>query len=569
MGQNLTFFKIGTIGRTYRYIQRYRQILTILFKYGFGDVIDALKIEQYLEIGLQMVSRRRREKIESLSRAARVRMALEELGPTFIKMGQILSTRPDLLPIEFVQELFQLQDNVPSFPFDDVKATMEKELKRPINTAFSSFDKKPIAAASIGQVHKATTLKGEKVAVKIQRPGVRRIIEVDLEIMMHLAGLMERHLKGMDIQRPSRIVEEFASTLEKELDYTLEGAHMERFARQFANEPTIHVPILYRQLTTKRILTMEYIEGIKASDITSLEAQGFDRCKIAKRGLDLLMKQIFVHGFFHADPHPGNIFVLPDNILCYIDFGMMGRINLKTRERFADLISSIVYRDEIKATDALLKLIDSDKPLENYIALQKDVAEFMDKHCYRPLKDVNLSDMLHQLIEIITKHRLIIPPDLFLMIKALSTIEGIGRKLDPDLDIIDQAAPFIKRIQLNRIHPKRLIKDITESGSDFLNLIQDIPGELHDIFRLLRQGKMKIEFEHQGLDEMLAVHNRISNRIAFAIILASLVIGSSLIILSGIPPIWRGIPIIGLLGFLIAGAMGLGLLIFILKSGMM
>ncbi len=565
----MTFLEIGNIGRTYRYVQRYRQILTVLFKYGFGDIIDALKIEQYLEIGLQMVSRRRREKIESLSRAARIRMALEELGPTFIKMGQILSTRPDLLPIEFIRELFKLQDRVPSFPFKDVKTTIMKELKKPVEKAFLKFDKRPIAAASIGQVHSAVTFQGKKVAVKIQRPGIKRIIEVDLEIMMHLAGLMERHLKGVSIQRPSRIVKEFANTLEKELDYTLEGAYMERFARQFTDEPAVHVPILYRQLTTRRVLTMEFIEGIKASDIKVLEKQGYDRRKIARNGLNLIMKQVFVHGFFHADPHPGNIFILPGNVLCYIDFGMMGRISLKTRERFADLISSVVYRDELKAVDALLRLIDNDKPAGNYTLLEKDVAEFMDKHCYRPLKDINLGDMLHQFLEIITKHKLIIPPDLFLMIKALSTIEGIGRRLDPDLDVIEQAEPFIRQIQLNRIHPKRIIKDIADSGNDFIRILQDIPGELHDIFRLLRQGKMKIEFEHQGLDEMLAVHNRISNRIAFAIILASLVIGSSLIILSGIPPIWRGIPIIGLLGFLIAGAMGLGLLIFILKSGMM
>ncbi len=565
----MTFLRIGNIGRTYRYVQRYRQILTVLFKYGFGDIVDALRIEQYLEIGLNMVSRRRREKIESLSRAARVRMALEELGPTFIKMGQILSTRPDLLPVEFIEEFSTLQDNVPSFPYEDVKKTIEKELKKPLDRIFLKFEEKCIAAASIGQVHMAVTLNGEKVAVKIQRPGVKRIIEVDLEIMMHLAGLMERHLKGMDIQRPSRIVEEFAVTLEKELDYTLEGAFMERFARQFVNEPGVHVPVLYRELTTRRVLTMEYINGIKSSDIETLKKKGFDCCKIARKGLDLIMKQVFVHGFFHADPHPGNIFVLPGNILCFIDFGMMGRISLRTRERFADLISSIVYRDELKAADALLRLIDSDNPIDDYSSLQKDIAEFMDKHCYRPLKDIDPGDMLHQILEITTKHQLIIPQNLFLMIKALSTIEGIGRRLDPDLDVIEKAAPFIRRIRLNRINPKRMIKDIANSGNDLIHLLQDIPGELHDIFRLLRQGKMKIEFEHQGLDEMYAVHNRISNRIAFAIILAALIIGSSLIVLSGIPPIWMGIPIIGLLGFLIAGAMGLWLLIFILKSGMM
>jgi ubiquinone biosynthesis protein len=565
---NVTFFKAGDVGRTYRHMQRYRQILTVLFKYGFGDLVVALKIEQYLEIGLQMISRKRREKIETLSRAVRVRMVLEELGPTFLKMGQILSTRPDILPVEFMQELSKLQDEVPPFPYSEVKATIQKELNKSVGQKFSSFDEQPLAAASIGQVHKAKMPDGKNVVVKIQRPGIQRTIKVDLEIMMHLAGLMELHLEGWDIQRPTRIVEEFARTLEKELDYTLEAAHMERFARQFEDEPAVYVPQVYREATTSRVLTMEHISGIKASDIDRLEKEGLDRSEIARQGLILIMKQIFVHGFFHADPHPGNIFVLPDNVICYIDFGMMGRLDLETRERFADLIMSIVHRDEREATKVLLRLTLSEEE-PNYPALQKDTAEFMDKHCYRPLKDVELGALLHQLLEMATRHRLGVPPDLFLMIKALSTVEGLGRILDPDLDVIEQATPFIKHIQLNRIHPRRIAKDMASSGTDLFHLLKDIPGEVRTILKLARQGKVKIEFEHRGLEPMIAANDRISNRLSFAVVLASLVIGSGLIVLSGIPPKWHEIPVIGLIGFLVAGAMGFWLLISIMRSGRM
>lgn len=564
----MTFFKAGDVGRTYRHMQRYRQILTVLFKYGFGDLVVALKIEQYLEIGLQMISRKRREKIETLSRAVRVRMVLEELGPTFLKMGQILSTRPDILPVEFMQELSKLQDEVPPFPYSEVKATIQKELNKSVGQKFSSFDEQPLAAASIGQVHKAKMPDGKNVVVKIQRPGIQRTIKVDLEIMMHLAGLMELHLEGWDIQRPTRIVEEFARTLEKELDYTLEAAHMERFARQFEDEPAVYVPQVYREATTSRVLTMEHISGIKASDIDRLEKEGLDRSEIARQGLILIMKQIFVHGFFHADPHPGNIFVLPDNVICYIDFGMMGRLDLETRERFADLIMSIVHRDEREATKVLLRLTLSEEE-PNYPALQKDTAEFMDKHCYRPLKDVELGALLHQLLEMATRHRLGVPPDLFLMIKALSTVEGLGRILDPDLDVIEQATPFIKHIQLNRIHPRRIAKDMASSGTDLFHLLKDIPGEVRTILKLARQGKVKIEFEHRGLEPMIAANDRISNRLSFAVVLASLVIGSGLIVLSGIPPKWHEIPVIGLIGFLVAGAMGFWLLISIMRSGRM
>jgi len=564
----LTFFKLGDIGRTYRHMQRYRQILTVLFKYGFGDLIDALKIEQYLEIGLQMISRKRREKIERLSRAARVRMVLEELGPTFLKMGQILSTRPDLLPVEFMQELSKIQDEVPPFPYPEVEAVVKEEFQKPIDQLFPSFDEKPLAAASIGQVHQARMPDGKNVVVKIQRPGIQRTIEVDLEIMTHLAGLMERHLEGWDIQRPTRIVEEFARTLEKELDYTLEAAHTERFARQFEDEPAVYVPQIYREATTSRVLTMEHISGIKASDIDRLEKEGLDRSEIARQGLTLIMKQIFVHGFFHADPHPGNIFVLPDNVICYIDFGMMGRLDLETRERFADLIMSIVHRDEREAAKALLRLtLSEDGP--DYPALQRDTAEFMDKHCYRPLKDVELGALLHQLLEMATRHRLGIPPDLFLMIKALSTVEGLGRVLDPDLDVIEQAAPLVKRIQLNRIHPRRIGKDMVDSGTDLFYLLRDIPGEVRTILKMAKQGKVKMEFEHRGLEPMIAANDRISSRLSFAVVLASLVIGSGLIVLSGVPPKWHEIPVIGLIGFMVAGAMGFWLLISIMRSGRM
>ena len=564
----MTFFKAGDVGRTYRHMQRYRQILTVLFKYGFGDLVVALKIEQYLEIGLQMISRKRREKIETLSRAVRVRMVLEELGPTFLKMGQILSTRPDILPVEFMQELSKLQDEVPPFPYSEVQATIQKEFNKSVGQKFSSFDEQPLAAASIGQVHKAKMPDGKNVVVKIQRPGIQLTIKVDLEIMMHLAGLMELHLEGWDIQRPSRIVEEFAHTLEKELDYTLEAAHMERFARQFEDEPAVYVPQVYREATTSRVLTMEHINGIKASDIDRLEKEGLDRSEIARQGLILIMKQIFVHGFFHADPHPGNIFVLPDNVICYIDFGMMGRLDLETRERFADLIMSIVHRDEREATKVLLQITLSEEE-PNYPALQKDTAEFMDKHCYRPLKDVKLGALLHQLLEMATRHRLGIPPDLYLMIKSLSTVEGLGRILDPDLDVIEQATPFIKHIQLNRIHPSRIAKDMARSGTDLFHLLKDIPGEVRTILKLARQGKVKIEFEHRGLEPMIAANDRISNRISFAVVLASLVIGSGLIVLSGIPPKWHEVPVIGLIGFLVAGAMGFWLLILIMRSGRM
>jgi ubiquinone biosynthesis protein len=562
----LSIRKIGIIGRAYRHLNRYRHILTVLFKYGFGDLVDILKIEQYLEIGLQMISRKRREQVEKLSRAERVRMVMEELGPTFIKLGQILSTRPDLIPVEFIQELSKLQDNVPSFPYPEARQIIESEIGRPLEDIFQHFENTPLAAASIGQVHRAQLKDGEEVVVKVQRPGIRKTIEVDLEIMLHLASLMERHLEELQVHRPVRIVQEFARTLEKEIDYTIETSHIERFARQSMDDPTVYVPKVFRDTTTERILTMEYIDGIKASEIDRIEREGLDRKIITERGADLILRQIFDHGFFHADPHPGNIFVLPDNVICYIDFGMMGSIDRQTREAFADFVYTVIHHDESMATQTLLKLTEYDEKPDVRV-LERDLTEFIGQHLYVPLKDLQMEKLLQQILKMISRHRLQIPQNLFLMMKALATVEGIGLLLDPDFEMIKQTIPFIQRVKMARYHPKRMANDIIRSGVEFVKLMQEIPGETREILEQMKQGKIKMEFEHKGLEPMLSTYDQISNRIAFAIVIAALIIGSALIVLSKTPPFLFGISFIGIIGFLAAALMGLWLLIAILKKG--
>ena len=562
----LSIRKIGVIGRTYRHLNRYRQILTVFFKYGFGDLVDVLKIEQYLEIGLQMISRKRREQVERLTRSERVRIALEELGPTFVKLGQVLSTRPDLIPVEFIEELSKLQDHVPPFAYAEVAQIIESELGAAPGDIFGHFEETPLAAASIGQVHRAQLKDGEEVVVKVQRPGIRKIIEVDLEIMLHLASLMERHLEEFQVNRPVRIVEEFARTLEKEIDYTVEASHIERFARQFMDDATVYVPKVFRETTTERVLTMEYIDGVKASEIDRIEKEGLDRKIITARGADLILKQVFDHGFFHADPHPGNIFVLPGNVLCYLDFGMMGSIDRQSREDFADLVHSVVRRDESRAMQALLTLTQYDEEPDTRL-LARDLSDFMGQHLYKPLKNLQMEKLLQQLMELISRHRLQIPPDLFLMMKALATVEGVGLPLDPDFHMINQAAPFIQRVKMEQFHPKRVANDIFRSGTELVRLIQEIPGELRELLRQMKRGKVKMEFEHVGLEPMLATHDRTSNRIAFSIVIAALIVGSALIVLSKTPPLLLGIPVIGIIGFVAAALMGVWLLIAILKKG--
>ena len=560
--------KLGAIGRTYRHLNRYQRILRVLFKYGFNDLVDRLHIDQYLESGLQMINRKPREQIARLSRPERLRLVFEELGPTFIKLGQLLSTRPDLIPAEYLDELARLQDEVPPFSLAEVHAIFREELGRSPDEVFHYFDAEPLAAASIGQVHRARLDSGPEVVVKVQRPDIENVIAVDLEILAHLAGLMEQYLEEVQGHRPTAIVQEFARSLSREIDFAVELANVQRFARQFKNNAAIHVPLVYPELSTPRVLVMEYVLGIKASMAGQLREQGYDLPLIAERGATLVMEQIFVHGFFHADPHPGNLFILPDNVVCFIDFGQMGRLSRKDREDFTDLVLDLVAGDERTVVEGVLKVTVQLGEVDRE-SLGRDLGGLVDLYLYRPLGELEAGRILQDLLDLVTRHKLTFKPAFYQMMKALSTVEGVGLMLDPKLELIRLARPFMRRIRLERMRPARLAEEIARTGSGYLQLLRELPEELRTILRQLRGGRMRLEFEHRGLQALGAALDRVSNRIAFAIVLAALIVGSSLIVLSDIPPHWHDIPVIGLLGFLVAGIMGFWLLLSIIRHGRM
>jgi ubiquinone biosynthesis protein len=562
----LSIRKIGVIGRTYRHLNRYRQILTILFKYGFDDLLERLKIDQYIEAGLQAISKKRSERVEKLTRPQRLRMAFEELGPTYIKLGQVLSTRPDLVPADIVSELAKLQDEVPPFSYEEVKEVVKAEFGKPAAALFDELDPQPLASASIGQVHSARLKDGEAVAVKFQRPGIQKVVEVDLEIMLHLATLAEHHIKEFEIHRPVKIVQEFARTLEKELDYTIEASYMERIGRQFLDHPFVCIPLVFRDFTTSRVLTTELIDGIKISKTEKLEAAGLDKKVIAERIVGLVLKQAFDYGFFHADPHPGNIFVLADNVICLVDFGMMGIVDRATREAFVDLIDSVVHQNEVKAAQILLRLTEWEEQ-PDVRALERELADFMGRHLYKPLKDMEIGKLLQDLIDLTLRFRLRIPPDIFLMIKALSTVEDVGRTLDPEFDLIAHAKPFIKRVKLERFAPQRISSDVFDMMSQLLQFFHQFPKDLMDLTAMIREHRISFQLEHRGLETLLATQDQTSNRMSFAIIIAALIIGSALIVISEIPPLFFGISLIGIIGYLVAAVMGFWLLVAIIKKG--
>jgi len=567
---------IGVISRTYRHINRYREIIAILVKYGFGEILAKLELPKHLDFGkgkgkLFILGKTAAE-ISAASHWARVRMALEELGPTFVKFGQIMSTRPDMIPLELITELEKLQDKVPPFPTEDARQIIEEELGSSIDRLFRDFSDSPIASASIAQVHKAVLHDGEEVAIKVKRPAIDRIIEVDLEIMLHLATLMERHLKELEIVHPVEIVEEFARVIRKELDFRIEAAHIERFARNFQSDTTIHVPHVYRDFSSNKVLTMEFIGGIKVSEITKVQAPvqnlGIDPKVVAARGADLVLKQIFEYGFFHADPHPGNIKVLKDNVICFLDYGMMGSLSARHREALADILIAIINKDESKITKTILKLSEY-RQIEDSEKLESDIAELIELYAYGTLKELEIGSLLHRIARVVAEHRLKVPRDFYLLAKALVTIEGVGRELDPEFNAVEHAEPFTKKLIMERMSPRKLIEDFYLSALETRLLLRDLPSEARDILTLVKQGEAKIKFEHSGLDPMLKTLDQTNNRMVFAIVLASLVIGSALIVLSGIPPKWHEIPVIGIIGFLGVGLMAFWLLFSILRHGKM
>ncbi|MBL6765623.1 MAG: AarF/ABC1/UbiB kinase family protein [Verrucomicrobiae bacterium] len=563
----MTFSRFRKLGRTLQHAQRFRQIVSVFLKYGFHDLTTKIGLPRVRRIPF-LQDREEQSAISAMSQPERLRRACEELGPTFVKLGQLFASRTQLLPKEFTDELSKLQDEVEPISFDQLAAVIEKELDAPVATIFQTIERKPLGAASIAQVHQAVLRTGEPVVVKVQRPGIAQNAALDLEIMQQIARMAERHLEGWAIHRPTGVVDELARSLEKELDFSREAAHLERFAWQFEEDETIYIPKVYYAASTGRVLTMEFIDAIKVSSLEKLAAAQLDRKEIAVRIADLVMKQIFEHGFFHADPHPGNIHILPGNRICFLDFGLMGFLDNRTRETFVDLVWGIARRNEVSVTNALLKLAEPGSEGEpSREGLESDIADFMHQHFYRPVGELKFGKLVTELFELTAKNRLRLPPDLFIMLKALSLTEELVRHLNPAHNLVEQAEPFMRKARMARLRPERFAGSVLEFGRDFSDLARDLPAELRRIISQIKTGDARINFQHRGLEPAIISAERVSNRISYSLVLASLIIGSALIVHAKLD--LAEIPILGLIGFILSALMAFGLLISIVRHGRM
>jgi len=550
------------------YVKRYREIVDVMIRHGFGYLVDRFGLRPFRSLREKLFGPRPlKEQLLILSEAERLRLALEELGPTFIKFGQILSTRHDLLPSEYIQELSKLQDRVLPFEYAEAKKVIEKEFEKNIEEIYQSFNPRQIAAASIGQVYRATLSGGEEVAVKVMRPGVEEKIETDLSILTSLARFAEKHIKESKFFNPVGFVDEFSRIIRHEIDYAHEAQNAERFYVNFAESTTVKIPKMFWKYTTKHVLTQEYSEGMKISDIAQIDASGLDKKKLSIDLANAYLKMVFEDGFYHADPHPGNILVSKEGVIIFLDFGIAGHIDPMLHENLANLMIAIRRNDIDFLIDALAEIgLISDAGSESPM-LRIKLEELLNKYYSLSTKFIDPTALLRDMIDVFAKTKGKIPANIMLLSKTLMIRDEISRKLDPEHNFAELTGPYVKKMIEERTHASYIMKEAAKTIWDFAHLVKAFPKRVNRILTKAEKGKLRFELEHQGLENYIEALDIASNRLSFSMIIAALIVGSSLIIQTRMSPSLFGVPLLGIIGFFLAGFLGIGLLISILRSG--
>lgn len=548
-----------------RDLPRLHEIASVLIRYGWGDLVRILGISGVLERAGRVLHWHSTSEISQLDAPVRIRRALEELGPTFVKLGQLLATRVDMFPPLWIAEFEKLHSQVPAVPYDLLYPDLVAAIKGEPGEVFAEFNPLPLAAASIAQVHRATLKDGTPVVVKIRRPGIEGVIRADLRILDHVAKLLESEVPDSRRYDPVHIVSQFRRSLMRELDLVREARNIDQFARHFAGDPLVKIPRVYWEFTNDRVNVQEEIVGLAGVAPDKLRASGLDPKLLATRGADAVLRMVLEHGFFHADPHPGNMLFLPDNRIGIIDFGMVGMLTHPRRNQIVDMLHALTRKDEQAMLQVLLDW--SGESVSDEDRLAYDVTELLQNYDDLQLKDLKIGALLNDITALMRDNNLVLPADLTLLFKTLITLEGLGQQLDPEFHMIDHVTPFVERIIQQRYTPQALLARGRKSLRETLDVLADVPRDLRHLLRDMRRGRVKIDLDLKRLDHFGHQLDSASNRLTMGILTASLVVGSSIIMTVEGGPQLFGLPLFGLLGFLIAFFNSLWIIFSIWRSG--
>ena len=556
-------------GRQIRSLSRLGHVVTVLSRHGFGWLVLSLRLERLVPFRKRLLQRRGPpEPRPDESTAGRVARVLEELGPTYVKLGQVLGSRTDLLPPTFIREFRKLQDRVKPFPTEAARGQIREQLGGPVEDLFEEFGDEPFAAGSIAQAYAARTKDGAPVVVKVRRPGIRQVLDADIDILMRLADLAERYVPEYRIYRPVMLVEEFAQTVRREIDFISEASNTQRFRRTFEENPHVRVPSVLWDLTAGGILTLERLDGVPIYDEEALSRIGADRQALARHMTECFMRQYFELGLFHADPHPGNLVVPAPDVLGILDFGQIGRLSDTLRSRLGTVLVAALNHDFDIVVDVFDDLAALPDDLDGE-RLKGDLAVLTDKYAGVPIGRLDLKNLFDEITATARRHRVVLPRDFVLLGKSMVVMGGVALGLDPEIKMVEVVRPKVRRLMAEKASPRRLAHHGLTSAYHLAAMAEQGPRSLRQLMRKLIRGRFQILFRHENLQHLINELDRSSNRIAFALIVASIILGSAILLQAEIGPNvpYTGVPLLGILGFFIAGLLGVWLVIAILRSG--
>jgi len=544
-----------------RNLGRYRQILSVLIKYGFADFVRHTGLSAVVSRSLGILGTRGRSEADFIqqSRETRLRLAIEELGPTFIKLGQVLSTRRDLVPDEVAEEFERLQSGCPVVPFEKIKAQLDREFSGRVDEIFQSIEEKPIAAASMAQAHRAILADGQKVVLKVLRPGIEDILSADMEILQFIAGVVEDYFENVGFD-PVAVAEEFSRELKREVDLMQEGRSTDNLRAAFSDDPSIDFPKVYWQATTKRVLCLQEIEAELLANVAPETFSPEIRKKIVENGSRAVFRMTLEMGFFHADPHPGNIFARPDGGIIFIDCGMVGHVDHETRLHIAELVYGVTRNDADEVMNCALALAEMDPDKIDIRRARSDVQQMVDQFIGVEMDRIDLGQVLDDFFQTLRRYGLQCPPDVVLLIKAMSTIEGVGARLDPDFDMVTFAHPYIAKLLKDRYSPKAIVRRIKVASESYLRAAEKLPTDISAIMRKIRRNEVKFDFELRRMEELIETVETATDNVAHSLLISAIVIASAILVHSAPSEQISVLGTLGVIGFVTASLMGFSLM---------